>query len=94
MYYTTNYVNYQVFFIIYTIFLLIVTLNENPLPYTVVRRATGTSQIVGTCIINTTSINSILTILNHSGNATALTITPNAGRTESVSVHLIIKKLA
>lgn len=55
------------------------TLNGVPLAYTVVGRATGTSQIVGMAIVTTTSINSILTVRNPADNSTALTITPLAG---------------
>ena len=69
------------------------TLNNTPIPSTVVGRATGTSQIVGISIITTTSINSILTVRNPADNSAALTITPVAGGTEPVSAHLIITKL-
>ena len=72
---------------------LILTLNGNDLAYTVAGRATGTSQIVGMSIITTTAINSILTVRNPAGNATALTITPNAGGTRSVSAHLVITQI-
>ena len=64
------------------------------LGYTVVGRATGTSQIVGLCLLTTSVLNAILTIVNPSGNSTALTITPIAGGTHSVSAHLIIKQIA
>jgi len=40
------------------------TLNGDPLAYTVVGRATGTSQIIEMTIVTTTSINSILTVRN------------------------------
>ncbi len=69
---------------------LILTLNGQDIAYTVVGRATGTSQIIGISIITTTSINSVLTVRNPSSNSTALTITPLAGGTRSVSAHLII----
>ncbi|MBR1931516.1 MAG: collagen-like protein, partial [Lachnospiraceae bacterium] len=69
---------------------LIVTLNGNDLAYTVAGRATGASQIIGMAIVTTTVINSILTIRNPAGNATALTITPLAGGTRPVSAHLVI----
>lgn len=48
---------------------LILTLNGADLAYTVVGRATGTSQIIGTAYVTTTSINSILTVRNPAGNA-------------------------
>ncbi len=69
---------------------LVLTLNGNEIAYTVVGRATGTSQIYGVAIIDTTSINSILTVRNPADNPVALTITPNAGGTEPVSAHLVI----
>lgn len=69
------------------------TLNGTALDYTVVGRATGTSQIVGIAIVTTTSINSILTVRNPADNASALTITPIAGGTEPVSAHLVITQL-
>ena len=55
--------------------------------------ATGTSQIVGMAIVETTSINAILTVRNPAGNAAALTITPLAGGTRPVSTHLVITQL-
>ena len=66
------------------------TLNTADLEYTVVGRATGASQIVGISIVMTTTVNSILTVRNPAGNAAALTITPVAGGTRSVSAHLTI----
>jgi hypothetical protein len=72
---------------------LILTLNGADLAYTVVGRATGTSQIVGMAIVRTTTINSILTVRNPAGNSTALTITPLAGGTRSVSAHLVITRI-
>ena len=73
---------------------LVLTLNGAELPYTVVGRATGTSQIVGMAIIETTAENSVLTVRNPTGNATALTVTPLAGGTSPVSAHLVITQLA
>lgn len=72
---------------------LILTLNGADLAYTVVGRATGTSQIFGTALVQTSTINSILTVRNPAGNSTALTITPLAGGTRPVSAHLIIKRI-
>jgi hypothetical protein len=72
---------------------LILTLNGADLAYTVVGRATGTSQIVEMAIVETTSVNSILTVRNPAGNSTALTITPLAGGTRPVSAHLVITRL-
>ena len=73
---------------------LILTLNNADIDYTVVGRATGTSQIVGMALVNTTVVNSILTVRNPAGNAAALTITPIAGGARSVSAHLIIMQIA
>ena len=72
---------------------LILTLNGADLAYTVVGRATGTSQITGVCLVQTTVVNSILTVRNPAGNSTALTITPLGGGTRAVSAHLVINKL-
>ena len=69
---------------------LILTLNGEDLAYTVAGRATGTSQIVGMAIVETTVINSVLTVRNPEGTAAALTITPLAGGTRPVSAHLVI----
>jgi hypothetical protein len=66
----------------------------NMLPMSVVGRATGTSQIAGVCLVTTTSINRIISVINPAGNSTALTITPIAGGTESVSAHLVIMQIA
>lgn len=73
---------------------LCIALNLVELPYTVVGRATGTSQLVGTCLIRTTSSNSILSVRNPASASTALTITPLAGGNESVSAHLVIMQIS
>ncbi len=70
---------------------LVLTLNGTEIPYTVVGRATGTSQIVGNAIIQTATAGSVLTVRNPEGTATALT--PSAGGTEPVSAHLVITRL-
>ena len=72
---------------------LMVTLNGTELPFTVVGRATGTSLIVGTALVQTTTSNSVLSIRNPAGNPTALTITPLAGGTRPSSAHLVIMRL-
>lgn len=72
---------------------LILTLNGADLSYTVVGRQTGTSQITNTCLVQTTSINSILTVRNPVGNFPALTISPLAGGTRPVSASLTILQL-
>jgi hypothetical protein len=63
------------------------------LSYTVVGRATGTSQIVGMFLVETTVIDSTLTVRNPLGNSTALTITPLAGGAQAVSAHIIIMRI-
>ena len=72
---------------------LILTLNGEDLDYTVVGRATGTSDIIGISIITTTEINSLFTVRNPAENSTALTITPLAGGTRPVSAHLVITQI-
>lgn len=72
---------------------LMLTLNGAELDYTVVGRATGTSQIIGMAIVATTAVNSTLTVRNPTGNSTALTITPLASGTQPVSAHLIITQI-
>jgi len=61
---------------------------------TVVGRATGTTQIVGMCLITTSVTNTVLSIKNPSGNSTALTMTPLAGGTRAATAHLVITRLA
>jgi len=77
---------------------LVLTLDSgagsSELAYTVVGRATGTSQIVGMALVQTTVSNSILTVRNPASGSTALTITPLAGGTEPVSAHLVITQIA
>jgi hypothetical protein len=69
------------------------TLNGVDLVSSVVGRATGTSQIIGVSLVTTTVTNSVLTVRNPAANSTALTITPIAGGTRSVSAHLVITQL-
>jgi hypothetical protein len=72
---------------------LILELNGADLAYTVVGRATGTNEIVGMSLVQTTLINSILSVRNPAGNSPALSITPLAGGTRPVSAHLVITRL-
>jgi hypothetical protein len=69
------------------------TLDSNPLAYTVYGRATGTSQISGEALVETTGPNSVLSVVNPAGNSPALTITPNAGGTHPVAASLVIERL-
>lgn len=73
---------------------LILTLNGADLPYTVVGREAGASQIVGMALVTTTAPNSVLTVRNPEGTAPPLTLTPGAGGTRPVSAHLVILQLA
>jgi hypothetical protein len=68
-------------------------LNGSPLAYTVVGRATGTSQLVGQALVTVSSANSTLQVVNPVGNSTALTITPLAGGTDPASATLIITQV-
>lgn len=72
---------------------LMLQLNGTELAATVVGRAMGTSQIIGHTLIRTTEPNSILSVVNPSGNPAALTITPIAGGTHSVSATLVITRI-
>jgi len=72
---------------------LLLKLNGTELSATIVGRATGTSQITGSRIITTTLINSVLSVVNPTGNSTALTITPNAGGASPVSSSIVIIRL-
>ena len=73
---------------------LVVSLNNVERVYTTAGRSTGTTQLVGICLVQTIAINTILTIRNPAGNSTALTITPLAGGASSVSAHLTILRLS
>jgi hypothetical protein len=72
---------------------LMLTLNGVDVAYTVVGRATGTSEIFGVSLITTSLTNSVLSVRNPAGNFTALTITPFAGATRPASAHLTIMQL-
>lgn len=72
---------------------LILTLNGADLAYTVVGRATGTSQITGVAIVTTTTVASILTVRNPAGSPIAYTMTPLAGGIRPVSAHLVVTQL-
>lgn len=61
---------------------------------TVAGRATPTSQIMNKVLITTTVVGAVLTVINPSGNPTALTLTVSAGGTHSVSATLVIKQLS
>ena len=68
-------------------------LNGVALPYTVVGRATGTTQIVGQALVTNTTADSVLQLENPAGDAVVLTITPFAGGSTPVSASLIITQV-
>jgi hypothetical protein len=70
------------------------SLNGVEQAFSVVGRATGTSQIVGIALVTTAVPNSVLTVRNPAGNAGALTITTTAGGASAVSAHLVITRLS
>jgi len=70
------------------------TLNGVEQAYTVVGRATGTDQITGILLVQTSATNTILTVRNPAANTTSLTITPLAGGSDPVSAHLVITLLS
>ena len=72
---------------------LVIVLNSAPLAYTVYGRATGTSPIAGTALVQTTSVNSVLSVNNPAGEAAALTITPVAGGVDPAVASLVIDQL-
>ena len=72
---------------------LLLTLNGEDLAYTAAGRATGTSPVVGLALVETTAVDSILTVRNPASNPAALIITPLAGGTRPVSAHLVILQI-
>jgi hypothetical protein len=69
------------------------SLNGTALAYTVVGRATGTADITGESLVQTTSAEALLEVINPAEESTALTITPLAGGTVPVSASLIIEQI-
>jgi len=63
------------------------------LAYTVVGRGTGVTQIVETTLIQTTVVDSMLTVRNPAGESIALTITPLAGGTDPASSSIVIEQV-
>jgi hypothetical protein len=72
---------------------IVIALNATEILSSVVGRATGTSQLFGVSLVQTSIINSIISINNPAGETTAITITPFAGGVLPVSARLIIKQL-
>ena len=69
-------------------------LDGDELAETVSGRATGTNQAYISCLITTTTTDQVLSVINPTGNSTALTITPIAGGASAVSAHLVIQRVA
>lgn len=72
---------------------LMLQLNGTDIASSVVGRAIGTDQIVGHTMIATTEPNSILKVVNPSGNPVALTVNPSAGGARAVSANLVITRM-
>jgi hypothetical protein len=72
---------------------LVITLNGVALAYTVTGHASATTQIFGQSLVQTTTVNSSLTVENPVGNPSALTITPDAGGDQAVAATLVIQQL-
>jgi hypothetical protein len=70
---------------------LVLTLDGVELPHTVTGRATGTSIISLTTLVETTSANQVLTVRNSLGSISALTIAPFAGGVNPSSATLLIE---
>jgi hypothetical protein len=70
---------------------LVLTLDGIDLAYTVVGRATGTSQITLIALVQSTISNQILTVRNPSGSPSSLTISPFAGGSLPVSATILIE---
>ena len=71
---------------------LVLVRNGVELAYTVVGRATGTSQIVGMSLI-TGNAGDVISVNNPAASSIALAITPLAGGANSVSAHLVITQI-
>jgi hypothetical protein len=72
---------------------LVLDLNGTELANTVVGRATGTSPIAETTLVQTTSADSFLQVDNPTGAPAALTITPEAGGPLPDTATLVIEEL-
>jgi hypothetical protein len=70
---------------------LLLTLNGADLAYTVTGRATGTSLIFLSTLVDSPAADGILTVRNPAGNPQSLTITPLAGGTRPASATLLIE---
>jgi len=71
---------------------LVVTINNIQQPFTV-SGTVGTNMIIGRSIITTTTVNSVLTVRNPTGNARSITVATSLGGANAVSAQLIITRL-
>jgi hypothetical protein len=72
---------------------LVLVVNGTQLAYTVYGRATGTTEIAGDALVQTSTPGSDLEVENPAGEVTALTITTDAGGTDADVASLVIKEL-
>ena len=72
---------------------LVLTLNGEQLPATVVGRDTGNTAVIGMVLIETTEEDSVLTVSNPTTAPSAITVAPSTGGALPTSAHLIIMKL-
>jgi hypothetical protein len=68
------------------------TLDGTPLAYTRVGRGTATSPIAGAALVETTTVNSVVQVVNFTSD-TALTVTPSAGGTSPSASTLIVERI-
>ena len=72
---------------------LVLVLNGSELANTVFGRATGASPIAGSTLIQTATVNSVLSVDNPASAAAALTVTPLAGGPDADTASLVIQEL-
>ncbi len=72
---------------------LMLALNSVEQLYTVYGRATGTSEISGEALVMTSAKSAVLKVVNPSGNAAALTVTPEAGGTHAAVASIVVQQL-
>ncbi len=72
---------------------LVVTIDGVELASTVTGRFTGTTPIIGTVLVETTVVNSVLTLRNPAGSSLAFQVTPMSGGTSPSSATLLIERI-
>lgn len=70
---------------------MVLTLDGTEVAYTVTGRATGTTSIVGTVLVQVLAAGSVLTLRNPSANAITYSVTPSAGGASPSSATLLIE---